>query len=316
MACLTSAIEPLRAANEICGEQVFSWKVISETDISVRSSARVSFEADMPLRDLKQVTALYILAPPLARFEEKKLTPAKIRWLNSHGVTLGAFSGGVFPLARSGVLGTRICSVHWVYRAAFEEEFSNVLVSDKVITIDRGIETVSGAGAVFDFMLGKIQNVLGAAVGTEVACWFQHPYIRREDVAQRIPVPETNVAADQLTNHVGLAVKIFSENVEVLVSIADVAAEIGVSTRQLDRVFARETGMSPLKYYRRLRMEKARQLVQYSDMPMKSIASAVGYLTVAKFSRYYVGAFRIDPELDRKSTNSFRVHKNAPLPTI
>ena len=51
MSCLTSAIEPLRAANEIVGTEAFSWVLISEQGSRVNSSARVGFDPDQALAD-------------------------------------------------------------------------------------------------------------------------------------------------------------------------------------------------------------------------------------------------------------------------
>ena len=66
MACLTSAIEPLRAANEITGRREFVWSLVAETAVPVRSSAEIGFEPDVTLQDLEAVDHLYLLSPPTA----------------------------------------------------------------------------------------------------------------------------------------------------------------------------------------------------------------------------------------------------------
>ncbi|RYI15371.1 MAG: AraC family transcriptional regulator, partial [Acetobacteraceae bacterium] len=126
MACLTSAIEPLRAANEITGRQEFVWSLVAENPAAVRSSADIGFEPDVTLQDLETVDHLYLLSPPTAAFADPRRSPAKLRWLDRTGVTLGAFSGGIFPLARAGLLDARACSVHWCYEAAFKADFPTV----------------------------------------------------------------------------------------------------------------------------------------------------------------------------------------------
>ena len=75
MACLTSAIEPLRAANEIIGRREFVWKLVAETAAPVRSSADIGFEPDVTLQDLEGVDQLYLLSPPTADFRRPAAQP-------------------------------------------------------------------------------------------------------------------------------------------------------------------------------------------------------------------------------------------------
>ena len=175
MSCLTSAIEPLRAANEIAGAEVFAWKLISETGDRVKSSALVSFDPDLTLDTADDLDFLILLSSPLAQFKNPKHANGRLRHLARHGVCMGGVSGGVFPLARSGLLAGSTCSVHWCYEAAFEAEFPDLATTDNVILIDRDRFTASGAAAAFDLMLHLVEARLGGSITTEVACWFQHP---------------------------------------------------------------------------------------------------------------------------------------------
>lgn len=315
MACLTSAIEPLRAANEITSTDSFRWLVVAEDEKPVKSSANVRFDPDIKLGELEKCESLYLLSSPVSNFDNEANTFGALRRLSRSGTKLGAFSGGVFPLARSGLLDRQKCSVHWVYEAAFKNDFSTVEATDKVITIDT-CETASGAAAVFDLMLMHIEKKLGAEIMTEVACWFQHPYVRGDDVAQRVPAHQTDNTQDMLPPTVAEAVKLFCEHIEEPIRVADVASLVNTSTRQLDRAFQRATGQSPLKYYRKIRLEKARQLVMYSNDTVTDIALAVGYSTSAPFVRHYKHAYGISPSAHRDQTNQFRLEGNSALPAI
>ena len=198
MACLTSAIEPLRAANEIIGRREFGWKRIGESGTPVRSSADVRFDPDVTLAQVQGLDSLFLLAAPGSPFLDPRGTAARLRWLERRGLTLGAFSGGLFPLCRAGLMQGHRASVHWCYDAAFAAEFPDIAASDTVITRDRRRLTAAGAGAVFDLMLWLIEDRLGPAVMTEVACWFQHPTIRDDAVPQKTPVPRTDSTTDML----------------------------------------------------------------------------------------------------------------------
>ncbi|WP_240904304.1 GlxA family transcriptional regulator [Rhodobacter sp. SGA-6-6] len=306
MACLTSAIEPLRAANEICGRREFVWRLVAETAAPVRSSAEIGFDPDETLQETDGLDHLYLLAPPTAEYADPRRSPARLRWLDRTGITLGAFSGGIFPLARAGLMEGRGCSVHWCYEAAFKAEFPNVAASESAILRDRRRNTVSGAGAVFDLMLRLVEERLGRETMTEVACWFQHPFVRDADASQKVPVARAGSTADSLPPQIREAIRLFETHVEDPLRIPDVASAVGLSGRHFERLFKRETGQSPLRYYHHLRLMKARQRVLYSNDSLREIAASVGYMTSSPMIRHYTELFGVSPKDERRLTLSLR----------
>ena len=306
MACLTSAIEPLRAANEITGRREFVWTLVAETAAPVRSSAEIGFEPDATLQELEGLDQLYLLSPPTAEFADPRRSPARLRWLDRTGVTLGAFSGGIFPLARAGLLEGRPCSVHWCYEAAFKADFPGVEAREVTILREGRRITASGAGAVFDAMLRLIEERLGRDCMTEVACWFQHPFVRDADASQKVPVARAGGTTDTLPAAIREAIRLFETHVEDPLRIPDVAAAVGLSGRHFERMFKRETGQSPLRYYHHLRLMKARQRVLYSNDSLREIAASVGYMTSSPMIRHYTGFFGVSPRDERRLTQSMR----------
>jgi AraC family transcriptional regulator, glycine betaine-responsive activator len=300
MACLTSAIEPLRAANEIVGRKVFTWKLVAESLAPVRSSAEVRFEPDVSLAECDDLHQLYIIAPPSGKFADARRGSARLRWLDRTGVVLGAFSGGIFPLSRAGLMEGRGCSVHWCYEAAFKAEFPKVKASEAVILRDNRRITASGAGAVFDLMLRLIEEKLGRRCMTEVACWFQHPFMRDEAASQKVPVPHGTSTADRLPPVIREALRLFENHIEDPLRIPDVAAAVDMSGRHFERLFKRETGQSPLRFYRNMRLSKARQRVLYSEDSLREIATSVGYLKSTPMARDYKALFGVSPKDERR----------------
>ena len=300
MACLTSAIEPLRAANEIIGRKEFAWRLVGEGSDPVRSSAEVRFDPDMVLNEAEGLDYLFFLSAPTSRFENPKHSNARVRWLDRSGVILGGFSGGIFPLARAGVMEGHTTSVHWCYEAAFSAEFPDMKASQAVILRDRRRYTASGAGAVFDLMLRLIEERLGRDTMTEVACWFQHPFVRTDDAAQKVPVQKQGGTDDLLPEPVRAAIRIFADHIEDPLQIADVAEALAMSERHLERSFKLATGQSPLKYYRLMRLRKARQRVLYSTQSIREIAQSVGYANSTPMTRHYAEAFGVNPADERR----------------
>ena len=314
MACLTSMIEPLRAANEIAGQDAFRWIIISEDGHRVESSAQVTFEPNASLDDVEAPDLLFLLSGPASRFAKPSSSEGKLRKMVRHGISVGAVSGGIFPLARAGLLAGYETSVHWCYETAFTAEFPELDATEDVIRIDRNRFTASGAAAAFDLSLGLIADRLGADVATEVACWFQHPLMRGQGVSQRRPTFAAESTQDMLPATVHKAIEVFADHIEDPINIADVAEIVGVSVRQLERVFQKTTGNTPLWYYKSLRMHKARQLLLYSKDTMIEIALAVGYSSSSVLNKNYLDVFGVRPFEERAKVNMFRVQENKIVP--
>ncbi len=166
--------------------------------------------------------------------------------------------------------------------------------------------TVSGAGAVFDLMLRLIEDQLGRTCMTEVACWFQHPFVRDDQARQKVPVVRGGGTADALADPIARAIRLFDSHVEDPLRIPDVAAAVEMSERSFERLFKRETGQSPLRYYRMVRLSKARQRVLYSSDPLSKIAEDVGYPRSAPMARHYEQAFGVSPRDERRLLTGIR----------
>ena len=315
MSCLTSMIEPLRAANEISGTETFDWQLVAETRDKVASSARVAFEPDVALAEATDLDQLILLSPPTADFQNSR-TSGQLRAMRRHGLKLGAVSGGVFPLVRAALAGSAPIAVHWCYSAAFDAEFPDHASSDRVIEISQGLVTAAGAAAAFDLSLHLIEQQLGSGVATEVACWFQHPVMRREGVVQAVPSLEGDTEGVQLPPLVAQAVQRFAENIDEPVTIAAVADGLNITPRHMERAFKNATGLSPTKYYRKLRMQAARQIVLYTNDRISDVAGAVGYYSAQTFSKHYQNAYGVSPREDRNRINLFRVKSNLPVPSV
>ncbi|MEY8829704.1 GlxA family transcriptional regulator [Sedimentitalea sp. XS_ASV28] len=316
MACLTSVIEPLRAANEISGQTAFEWMLIAESDGPVLSSANIPFEPGRTLDTIEQMDYLLLLSAPSGRFANAR-SAAHLRRLSRHGsTTLGAISGGVFPLVRSAAVPGERLSVHWCYEAAFAVEFPKIAYSDEVIEVSRRCVTASGAAAAFDLALTFIDSALGGDVATEVACWFQHPMMRKIGVKQSVPVHLQSGIEDDLSPVVAQAIAIFTQDLSLPLAVGEVADRLKISPRHLERSFKQATGQNPTTYFRWLRMQAARQIVMYTNDAVADVAAAVGYASVRNFTRHYRAEYGLSPQEDRKRINLYRTEGNRPVPSV
>ena len=226
---------------------------------------------------------LVFLAPPKARFQNEQSLGA-LRHLSRHGCVFCAVSGGVFPLARTRLVSAVPLSVHWCYRATFEKEFPDYLASDQIIEVAQSFITASGAAGGFEVVLNFIEERLGSHVSTEVACWFQHPMMRKSGIRQITPVPDESFTKESLPAAVRDAVALMQSHINDPLTIEDIADAVGLTSRHLERLFKSSTGHSPFAFYRTLRMKAARQLVLYTNEKISIIAKELGYSQTPRFS--------------------------------
>ena len=313
MACLTSIIEPLRASNEISDTKSFEWKLFSENADKVEASANVAFETDGKIEEIEKLDALILLSPPNADFINSR-SVGVIRRLERHGCTIGAVSGGVFLLAKAKVRPNIRYSVHWCYAAAFTNQFPNNISSEQVIETDRNIMTASGAAAAFDLALLLIRSRLGSSIAAEVACWFQHPIMRNQDVKQVRPSLNELEGLEEMPELARKAIALVNQKIKYPLQVNDIANEIGITSRHLSRIFKEATGESPRQYFRKLRVNAARQMILYTNEKIGEIALSVGFSSASILRSHYIDLFSLSPEEERKKINLFRVNDNSPIP--
>ena len=306
-------IEPLRASNEISDTKSFEWKLFSENADKVEASAKVAFETDGKIEEIEKLDALILLSPPNADFINSR-SVGVIRRLERHGCTIGAVSGGVFLLAKAKVRPNIRYSVHWCYAAAFTNQFPNNISSEQVIETDRNIMTASGAAAAFDLALLLIRSRLGSSIAAEVACWFQHPIMRNQDVKQVIPSLNELEGLEEMPELARKAISLVNQKINHPLQVNDIADEIGITSRHLSRIFKEATGESPRQYFRKLRVNAARQMILYTNEKIGEIALSVGFSSASILRSHYIDLFSLSPEEERKKINLFRVNDNSPIP--
>ncbi|WP_374652789.1 GlxA family transcriptional regulator [Dongia sp.] len=284
MMAFVSAIEPLRVANRMADRQLYRWEVLSRDGNPVTASNNMSLAADHSIARHPPYPMVAICASfnPLRHFDA-----ALKQWLqrqNAAGVELGAMDTGAFLLARAGLLDGYRATTHWESLDSFAEAFPKVEVENALYVIDRNRWSCAGGTASLDLMLHMIRRQHGHRIAAAVSEQFIHPEIRGPGDRQRMEPKER-----QGINHAGLSrvIQLMESRLEEPVMSAALAKAAGMSLRQLERLFDRYFGMSPRRYYLDLRLQRARSMLQYTDMSIVEVAVACGFGSAAHFSRSY-----------------------------
>ena len=300
MISMSSAVEPLRMANRICRDDYYTWKTISETGEAVTASDGLSVNADEGIESksvFDSVDAVIVCGG--RRVEENTNTPV-LKWLktvNNRGLGVGATCTGSYVLARAGLLDGYRCSIHWENLAALTDMFPSVTVSRSIFTIDRNRYTSSGGTAPVDMMLHFISAQRGAEVSAGVAEQFIYERIRQPDDQQRIPLK--HVIGHQSSKLV-VAVELMEANIKEPISQEDLAVYVGLSRRQLQRLFQRYLMCAPSRYYLKLRLQRACELLRQTNMSLVEISASTGFVSTSHFSKSYKEYYGHSPSAERR----------------
>lgn len=298
----SSATEVLRLANEVAGRAAYQWRVVSRdgrpviascgtqiaADGALSSERDWSFQVDQPRMIV--VCGGHALPPADRAFE------AWLRICRRSRVPLAGMLGGLYSLARTGLLDGRRCAIHWQHFPDFSEQFSAVNARQTTFEIDDGFHTCSGASAAFDMLLAVVEEDLGDAVANRICEVALSDRVREAGERQRLPL-QTRVGIDNMR-----LIRIIERMEATLgdpLKIADLSPDVGLSRRQVERMFRREMGCSPARYYLRMRLERAHLLLINSSMPVIEIAVACGFCSASHFSRTYRDTYASTPQQSR-----------------
>ncbi|MEM7284193.1 MAG: GlxA family transcriptional regulator [Pseudomonadota bacterium] len=300
---LSSAIEPLRMANRIAGQEYYSWLTLSETGGTVSASDGLSVQVDASVQDEQVLRSLDLVVVASGINVERNCTPGVLRFLRraqQHGVALGSICTGSYALAAAGLLDNYKCSIHWENLAALSDMYPLINVRGSLFSIDRDRFTASGGTAPIDMMLNIIVDQLGEEVGAAIAEQFICDRIRRSDDQQRIPLKHLvgNNSQKMIT-----AVELMEANLKEPISQEELAAYVGLSRRQLQRLFQKHLLCAPSKYYLQLRLKRARDLLLQTGLSVLEVSSFCGFVSTSHFSKSYKEYFGYSPSQERRIRN-------------
>ncbi|MGP3697050.1 GlxA family transcriptional regulator [Rhodobacter sp. NSM] len=296
MISFAGAIEPLRIANRVSGRTLYSWALAGENGTEAVCSNGAAFRLDMGLGEIEREDVLLVCG---GIDVQKATTRGIVNWLRREarrGVTIGGLCTGAYALAKAGLLDGKKATIHWENQDGFTEEFEEVRLTKSVFVMDGNRLTTAGGTASIDMMLKIIARDQGDDIANTVADQLIYSSIRTDQDTQRLSIPtRIGVRHPKLSE----VIRAMEANIEDPISPADLAEEVGMSTRQLERLFRRYLNRSPKRYYMELRLQKARNLLMQTDMSVINVALACGFASPSHFSKCYRSHYATTPYRER-----------------
>jgi len=298
MIAFTSSVEPLRMANRLAGQRLYDWRLMSVDGQPVRASNGVTVIPDAGLDDVVAGEIPIVCAGiNVAQYGSRRID-AWLRAAARGGAMLGAVCTGSLLLARAGLLDGHRCTIHWEDMESFAEAFPDLDITATLFEIDRDRFTCSGGTAPLDMMVHGIALDHGHALAVGVAEELLHAFMRHPYDPQRTSLQHrTGISHPKLL----AAITQMEAFLEAPVSLAELAANAGASTRQLERLFHDHLGTTPSRYYLELRLQRAWALLHQTALPIMQVAVACGFASASHFAKCYRAHYGHTPRAERSA---------------
>ncbi|GAA6182125.1 GlxA family transcriptional regulator [Shimia sp. NS0008-38b] len=292
MLAFTSAIETLRIANQLTGQSLYSWTTMSETGENVRCSNGIEIGIDSALGAPPPNAAIFVCSgvEPEHAASQKMADWVRHQWRT--GRRVGGLCSGAYTLAKAGILEGKDFTLHWENIPPFREHFPHLSPLEQLYAIDGRIMTCGGGVAPMDLFLKLIYERHGAQLARAVLNMCLHTVQRSENDRQQ---SSTAAVIGNRSDKLVRIISYFEDHLEETVNLDTLTKNLGVSRRQMERLFKTHLNVTPKKYLQELRLQKARILLAETDMAVVDVATACGYESAGNFSKRFREAYGISP---------------------
>lgn len=280
----SAALDPLRIANQLAQKPLYGWVVCSEDGQAVSSSSGIDVGVHASLADLQPDTYLFVCSGNNGTKAATETTLGHVRRHARFGGKLGGICTGAATLARAGLLEGKDFTLHWENQPGFIEAFPGLAPSPKRFESDGDLLTCGGGSAATEMMISIIAQDYGEdfAIAVSDMC-LNGPDVRtrseqRSSIAQAISSRNPRVLA---------VLRAMYDNIEAPLTLQDLADQVGISRRQIERQFKQLLNEAPAQTYRNIRLDRARTLLMETNMTVMEVAMAAGFNSDNVFSRQF-----------------------------
>lgn len=288
----SSAVEPLRIANQLSQKPLYRWQILSETGEPVRSSSGIAIVVDNRLSSLDRETTILVCAGnPITAAVAPPVVAAVARHYRFGGNVGGICTGSV-ALAKAGLLHDRRFTLHWENQPAFREMFPDDPPSQNRFERDERVISCGGGAASTDMMLA----IIAADHGNDFAAMVSEMCLRT--VMPGVDAEQRSSLSTLMSsrNPVLIAtVNLMNRHLDNPLGMEELAEAAGYSRRHLERLFQNTVAMSPGEFYRGLRLDRGRNLLSTTDLTLMEVSLACGYDSVSHFSKSFRRRFGVPP---------------------
>jgi AraC family transcriptional regulator, L-arginine-responsive activator len=291
-------VDALAHANEIDGRLLYDVRVYSRDGHPVPLTGGATLRADAAFDDRVACDWLIVVTERFEQSEDDRRLLAALTRVGRRTPLVTGVHHGVWWLAKAGLLSGYRVSVNWETYQQFAEAFERSIVTQHIFEIDRDRATCAGGQASADFMLAMIAHDHGTDLAERIADALGLGALRTGEERQRIPYV---TAPGERHPRLNDALQLMEANIEDPLTTDEIAELVGISRRQLERLFRQYLGSMPSKYYLGLRLMTARTQLRRTSKSIVQVSLACGFSSAAHFSNAYRERFQVTPREERRN---------------
>lgn len=282
IACIIGAYQVFSEANNYLsrkGEKAkYHVALVGATKTDFLDNNILSIKHQFAIDEI-DITNLVIIPASLIRSYETATKNNKqlIDWVTKQyrqGAEIASMCAGSFMLASTGLLAGKTCSTHWALSENFRELFPAVnLQTDQLITDESGIYTNGGAYSFLHLLIYLVEKFYGRQTAIHCAKYFQ------VDLDRNFQAEFSIFNGHKKHNDDGIlaAQKFIEKNYRDKISIEKLSSGLSIGRRNFDRRFIKATGLTPLDYLQRVKIEAAKKMFETTRKTVNEIMYEVGY---------------------------------------
>ncbi|MEU2564679.1 helix-turn-helix domain-containing protein [Streptomyces longispororuber] len=283
---LTIPCQVFALANLPDGSPAYDVRVCADRSVTAMAGPSAPFQLSSPygMEDARSADTVVVPGVPSERVPHPRAVRV-LRQAADRGARIASICTGAFALAHAGLLAGRPATTHWHFAAALAERYPDVRVDPSVLYVDDGqVLTSAGIAAGLDLCLHMVRVDHGAAVAARVARMLVMAPQRTGGQAQFIEyrTPECDSA------DLGPTLRWMRDKLGEPLSLADIAAHATMSRRSLARHFRAQTGTTPLRWLLAQRVQRARELLETTPLPLTRVAEATGFGSLETLRHHFV----------------------------
>jgi len=308
---VSSAIDVLRAANLECGSIVYRWHLLGVDAHDVESSSGVplpcsSIHGFNGIHSIKHKCFVAVCGGDTTGVADTTELQQWLRSMGNEDISIGSLSDGAFVVAASGLFKHRRSTIHWKNLDSYRARFPDLDSRASILEMDENRFSCAGGTASLDLFLQFVLLDLGTGVVASIAENYFHDTLRDSSISQNVAQAYRFAGKSRVLAE---ALRMMSQHLEQPMSIADIANQSGTTHRSLDRLFVKHLRLSPGKYYRQLRLNRAANLLLQTGMPVSEIAQACGFGTASHLGVYFKQTYCMSPGRFRTAGRAQTSHR-------
>jgi transcriptional regulator GlxA family with amidase domain len=259
----------------------------------------LSLQTERGLDAILDADLVVVPACIMEGYEQPRALVEHLAEAHARGARVAGICSGAFILAEAGLLDGRQATTHWMYAEELRRRFPQVHVVEDALYVDQGsVLTSAGTAAGLDLCLHIVRNDFGSARAMQVSRRMVVAPHREGGQSQYAParLPDTDGRG-------GLAAVLdwASSRLTQTLSVDDLAAQAGMSTRTLGRRFLEETGTTPVRWLNHQRVDRARALLETTDFPIDRVARESGLGTESNLRQHFRERLDTTPSAYRRA---------------